>query len=141
MSADTTFHPDDPAFNRAFEKGQPLPYTALQQGREFYYGPFIWPWEEEIQEAYIEGYKPPAEPLGPGQERDVWIIAGPAGAKTAGQQRVADEVKRQLDVPLLWRVQLRRGLVQAKAEDGKDVEVSATAVIGVAFRLDQIQVR
>jgi hypothetical protein len=40
---------------------------------------------------------------------------------------------------LVWRVQLRRGLVKAVAEDGRDVDVSATTVIGVEFRRDQIK--
>ena len=143
VSADTTFHPDDPAFNRAFEKTQPPPYTALQYGRDFYYGPFVWPWEEEIQAAYIDGYKPPAQPLGPGEERDVWVTVAPKGARVAPVPHIVDELKdaKNPGAPLLWRVQLRRGLVKARADDGKEVEVSATTVIGVEFRLDQIQVR
>jgi hypothetical protein len=36
--------------------------------------------------------------------------------------------------PLLWRVQVRRGLVPVR-----DREVSSTAVIGVEFEPDQIQ--
>jgi hypothetical protein len=146
LSADTTFHPDDPAFNRAIEKDQPLPYTALQAGRDFYYGPFAWPFEEEIQDAYIEGLKNPEEPLGPGQERDVWITVAPDGAKTAGERKVGEYLRylrkeKKFDVPFLWRVQLRRGLVRAKGDDGQDVEVSATAVIGVEFRADQVKER
>jgi hypothetical protein len=145
LSADTTFHPDDPAFNRAFESSQPFPYTALQQGREFYYGPFVWPFEAEIKNAFVEDFKNPEEPLGPGQERDIWITTAPDGARTAGERKAGGDLKRLLedkkfDTPFLWRVQLRRGLVKAQA-DGREVEVSATTVIGVEFRADQVKER
>jgi hypothetical protein len=145
VSTDTTFHPDDPAFCRAFDKEQPLPYTALQIGRDFFYGPFAWPLDVGTKDVYLTGFKNPEEPLGPGQERDIWIAVAPKGMRTTG---VTDAVsarqnaeEKQADRPFLWRVQLRRGFVPAKADDGKDFDVSATTVIGVEFSPSQIKSR
>jgi hypothetical protein len=52
-----------------------------------------------------------------------------------------DARKRDPNAPLLWRVQLRRGFVKAKADDGRDVDVSATTVIGVEFKPDDVRER
>jgi len=76
------------------EETQPLPYTALQSGHDFYYGPFVWPFEEETKDAYVEEYKSSDEPLGPGQERDIWVTVAPSGARTAGERRIAVDLKR-----------------------------------------------
>ena len=145
VSTDTTLHPDDPAFNRAFDKNQPPPYTALQIGREVFYGPFAWPPEPELKDAYLKGFRPADEPLGPGQERDIPIPVAPSGFRVA---EVGDAIgtldlakKRREDPPLLWRVQLRRGFVKATTDDGREVDVSATTVIGVEFTADQIKHR
>lgn len=140
MSADTTFHPNDPAFNRAGDQ-KPLPYTALQVNREFYYGPFHWPSETGTKREFIVGHEPDRDPLAPGQERDTWVTVAPHGLRTSTN---ANDVTTAINdlrpgTPLLWRVQLRRGLVKAPGPDGKDVEVSATTVIGVEFRADQIK--
>src|SRR5262245_3952373 len=140
ISPDTTFHPNDPAFNRANQKPQPLPYTALQIGQEFHYGPFVWPFDAETKDAYVAGYKWPEEPLGPGEERDTWVMVAPSGAKSAGIRDAVSQLESvQPTDTLLWRVQLRRGLVKAKNDSGQDVDVSATTVIGVEFRKDQIK--
>jgi hypothetical protein len=140
VSTDTTFHPNDPAFNRASQDGQPLPYTALQIGSDYHYGPFAWPFDAQTKDAYVAGFKWPEEPLGPGEERDTWVMVAPSGAKASGSR---DAVTRLESVPptdtVLWRVQLRRGLVKTKDESGKDVEISATTVIGVEFHKDQIK--
>ena len=39
------------------------------------------------------------------------------------------------------RDQLRRGLIRARTNDGREVQVSATTVIGVEFKADDIQDR
>jgi len=140
VSADTTFHPNDPAFNRAAKKGQPLPYTALQIGSNFHYGPFAWPFDADTKDAYIAGYKWPEEPLGPGEERDTWVTVAPSGAKVAGEPDAVTRLESvQPTDALLWRVQLRRGLIRTHDDTGRDVEISATTVIGVEFRPDQIK--
>ncbi|HEX3152351.1 MAG TPA: hypothetical protein VHR66_30030 [Gemmataceae bacterium] len=143
VSTDTTFFPNDLAFNRAFDRDQPLPYTALQIRREFFYGPFPWPLDADAKDNYVTGYQYPKEPLGPGQEQETWVFVAPEGMRTAGDRLIVNTLKglNGDNSPLLWRVQLRRGMMKAKTEDGKDVEVSATAVIGVEFRPDQIKDR
>jgi hypothetical protein len=145
VSTDTTLHPDDPAFNRAMSKDEPLPYTALQIGRDFFYGPFVWPPDPDVKDVYFTGFEPTDEPLGPGQERDVSVFVAPSGLHTSGVRSAVDELpdarKRDPNAPLLWRVQLRRGFVKAKADDGRDVDVSATTVIGVEFKPDDVRER
>jgi hypothetical protein len=140
VSTDTTFYPNDPAFNRAAQKGQPLPYTALQIGNNFHYGPFAWPFDAQTKDAYVAGYKWPEEPLGPGEERDTWVMVAPSGAKVAGEPDAVTRLDSLSPTDtLLWRVQLRRGLVKTRDESDRDVDISATTVIGVEFRKDQIR--
>lgn len=142
LSANTVFHPDDPAFNRAYQKDQPAPYTALQVGRRFFYGPFEWPLPADIKDAHVVGFQNPEEPLGPGEERDISILVAPDGLRTAGANSAVGERKlSQPGTPFLWRVQLRRGLVKATTPEGKEVDVSATTVIGVEFGPEQIRDR
>jgi hypothetical protein len=148
VSADTSLHPDDPAFNRAYQKDQPAPFTALQYGREFFYGPFAWPLEPDIKDLYMTGFKPSDEVLSPGQERDVQILSAPSGVRVGGVRAAVDAVKDARDSRasgrnerFLWRVQLRRGFVKAKGVDGGDVDISATTVIGVEFKADDVKER
>jgi hypothetical protein len=142
VSADTTFHPDDPAFDRAQDKDQPLPYTALQMDRSFFYGPFGWPLDPEIKEIGLVGFRNPPDPLRPGEERDIWIPIAPKGLSKNTPIQFTDIRKNSdADKVFLWRVQLRRGLVKAKTDDGKDVDVSATTVIGVEFRNSEVKER
>src|SRR5262249_7628172 len=134
-----------PAFNRALSMDQPAPYTALQIGRNYFYGPFAWPLDLDIKDVYFTHFKPTDDPLGPGQERDLAVFVAPSGMKTAGKGSAVEELpearKRDPNGTLLWRVQLRRGFVKAKAEDGQDVDVSATTVIGVEFKADDVRER
>lgn len=145
LSTDTTLHPDDPAFARALDKDQPVPYTALQIGREFFYGPFAWPPEPELKDAYLKGFRPSDEALAPGQDRDIPIPVAPSGLRAAGIGSATDALRtageNRQDPPLLWRVQLRRGFVKATTDDGREVDVSATTVIGVEFKAEQIKHR
>jgi hypothetical protein len=139
VSTDTAFHPNDPAFNRLGD-AKPLPYTALQVNQQYFYGPFRWPPDASTKQEYVVGQEWPARdnPVGPGQERDVWVTVAPSGIRGAGDA-VAAIRPLPAAAPLLWRVQLRRGLVKAKDPSGRDVEVSATTVIGVEFRADQVK--
>jgi hypothetical protein len=140
VSGGTIFCPTDPAFDRAADRSQPAPYTALEVQRSFFFGIFKWPPEPGTQKEFVVGHEANEQPLLPGEERDAWTAVAPTGVRAA-----ADDIirKLKLDVKatdwLLWRVQLRRGLVTAKGPDGTDMEVSATAVIGVEFRADQIK--
>jgi hypothetical protein len=146
LSPDTVFCPNDPAFNRArdWTDQQPLPYTALQVYRDYYCGIFKWPSDPDTEKEFIVGHEADELPLGPGEQRDTWVVAASDGVRTAGSVGAIGALKRfredgPADLPLLWRVQLRRGLVRWKDESGKDVEVSATTVVGVEFQLNQIK--
>jgi hypothetical protein len=140
VSGDTVFHPNDPAFNRAADQDQPAPYTALEVKRSFFYGIFKWPPDPGTKREYVVGQEADENPLNPGEERDTWATVAPRGVRAAMDDvlRVLKEDVKGTDW-LLWRVQLRRGLVTARVPDGADVDVSATTVIGVEFRADQIQ--
>jgi len=142
VSVDAVFHPNDPAFNRVADKPQPAPYTALEIQRSYYYGVFKWPPEPGTQKEYIVGHEADENPLKPGEERDTWVEVGPYGVKSATGDIISTLKDKNQVKPtdwLLWRVQLRRGLVTAKGPDGADMDVSATSVIGVEFRADQIK--
>ena len=141
LSNDTTFYPNDPAFQRAIDTNQALtPYTALQIHRTFYYGTFRWPPDTGVTEEFFEGQETDREPLKPGAERETWITAAPAGVRTSGSLnllRTLDDQKPEQ--AMLWRVQLRRGLMKMKSDASQDIDVSTTCVIGVEFKKDQIK--
>ncbi len=139
LSTDTTFHPNDPAFNRAYDKAMPTPYTALEFRNELHYGPLPWPPEAGVDDDFIVGFglEKDAAPLAPGAEADVFVAVAPRGTRLDVRNLgtlLADKDWKNVATtePFLWRVQLRRGLVKAEV-DGNPVEISATAVIGVAF--------
>lgn len=141
LSNDTTFHPNDPAFQRAIDTKQAVaPYTSLQLHRTFYYGTFRWPPDTGITEEFFDGQEIDREALKPGEERDTWVTVAPAGVRTAGSQnllRTLDDQKPEQ--ALLWRVQLRRGIMKMKGDSGQEMDVSTTCVIGVEFKKDQIK--
>jgi hypothetical protein len=140
LSADTVFRPNDPAFNRAADPPQPAPYTALEINGSFFHGIFKWPPEPGTRKEFVVGHEADQNPLNPGEERDTWATAAPHGVRVAVDDvmRVVKEDLKPTDW-LLWRVQLRRGLVRARGPDGADMDVSATTVIGVEFQKDQIK--
>lgn len=136
VSKDTTFIPNDPAFVRAVDPKQALaPFTALQVRNEFLYGGFRWPPAPNVAREYLAGYEVGDKPLGPGEESDTYVAVAPTNVKTAegGDFRRPLEEAQAAKTRLLWRVQLRRGLVKVG-----DQEVSATTVIGVEFRADEV---
>jgi len=142
VSADTTFYPNDPAFNRAADpkQEQPAPYTGLQIDQQFYYGMFKWPSDPGTVSEFVVGHEADQQPLKPGEERDTWAVVAPAGMRAAGSNDIMRELGAlAINHPMLWRVQLRRGLVTMTDESGKDVEVSATTVIGVEFTPSEIK--
>lgn len=143
VSRDTAFIPNDPAFVRAPDSKQPLaPYTALQIGYQFYYGGIRWPHNPGVKDEYLTDedekvkYREEDKPLSPGDERDTHVAVAPTGVRTGGGGDAVGAVEeaKKAKTPLLWRVQLRRGLVK----DG-DREISATTVIGVEFRADEVR--
>jgi phage FluMu protein Com len=141
VSTDTVFIPNDPAFIRAPHEKQPAPYTGLQIKRDFFYGPFGWPPDASVTREFVVGQEADDKPLAPGEERDTWVTAAPWGIRTASVdvlRTVNDLIEKKSTENLLWRVQLRRGIIKAKKAGGEEIDVSATTVIGVEFRVDQI---
>ena len=137
VSRDDHFVPTDAAFYRKWTDDEPAtqkPYTFLEVGaKRFYGGPIDWqfrlrrndPRRQEDARVYIQGQENYQEVLQPGRDRRVQIC-------TDDNPELLRAV-RGYGGQLMWRVQLRRGLVQAR-----DREVSASAVIGVEFTCDEI---
>ncbi len=133
-SSDVTFKPMDRFFARARPQSASAlkQYTMLEMGtHKFYGGPLTWasrretsgPRAEKNYEVIV-GQKINKE-LKPGDEMNTFVCTNPK-----------DPVLKTLDSyqgPLLWRVQLRRGLVAWTTKDGVEREDSATAVVGVEF--------
>jgi hypothetical protein len=120
-SADVPIYPLDPAFQRRDAPGD-SPATRIVVGRQsFAGGPINWPFKKPLTREYEKEQEDEARPLGPGETRD-YFVCSPADA------RVLDAVRQAKD-SALWRVQVRRGLIEF---DGKDVPV--TAIVGVEFR-------
>jgi hypothetical protein len=140
-SDDISIYPTDPAFNRYFDpatrtKGRsadpPFHYTFLEVGRTTFYGSAIeYPWKEGVQREYVDGQQDDAKPLKPGEERR-YVICTHTYPR---DNELVNTVQRYKDAdPLLWRVQLRRGLVPFKGR-----EIGVSAVIGVKFQPGDIK--
>jgi hypothetical protein len=105
-----------------------LPGSGVVIGaHRFWGGPNKWPLTPDsgITAQYFPGQEGDATPLGPGESREAVLVASrdPNFWPTLDQHTG----------PVLWRVQLRRGL---EAINGKDI--SMTAVIGVEFEPREI---
>jgi hypothetical protein len=130
-SSDLTIHPMDPAFTRKFmgNTDEPKPGTALVVGKDFIRGSDLaWPptGRNAPMREYERAQENDSSPLKPGESRDYIVF-------TPSEKRIVDRVKGASE-PLLWRVQVRRGIVEVK---GKDVPV--TAIIGVEFRASDVR--
>jgi hypothetical protein len=128
-SRDVTLFPMDRYFVRAWSKkpGDMKPYTMLEIGaRRFYGGALDWSRKNE----YIKGQDVNRE-LKPGEEMTTFICTNP--------EEHALKALDSYDGRLLWRVQLRRGLVRWTTRDGVEREDPATAVIGVEFTPADVQ--
>jgi hypothetical protein len=129
ISKDVVFKPMDPYFTRQWKpkNGGLMPYTYLSLGEQTAYGGPLSLQEMHDHHLAVVDQNLNQE-LRPGEEMTTFICTDPE-----------DPVRRILDQrkdkePLLWRVQVRRGLVQVH-----DREVPATAVIGVQFTQENIQ--
>jgi len=124
-SSDLTFHPLDPAFNRnAYEADKPP--TALVVGKEpFAGGAVAWPYAPKVKRAYERAQEGDDQPLGPGQSRKYVVT-------TDGRESLAKAVRGAKET-MLWRVQVRRGLVEYRGR-----EVPVTALIGVEFQASDV---
>jgi hypothetical protein len=119
VSGDLAFAPISDAFLLVQDRTGGKPYTFLQSDSfKPLYGGFLQLDARERGE--VDGE------LGPGQEGTLVLTTTDTDRSTAG--KIAASKER-----LLWRVQLRRGLV---AHRGRSV--SATTVVGVAFNARDI---
>jgi hypothetical protein len=125
-SANLWIHPMDPAFTRKAH-GTDEPATGLEVGgRKFWGGSIDWPLaNRNFERVYERAQEEDAVPLGPGEWRDYVVFTDTDGAIL--------EAVANAGTPLLWRVQVRRGLIEYR---GKEIPV--TAVIGIEFQRDDV---
>jgi S-adenosylmethionine hydrolase len=123
ISRDVAFSPSDPFFDRAWKglSSGKKPYTFLDIGtHRLWGGPLRWKPGRRIEaEETIEGQQ--YRILQPGEQLSTFVCTDP--------QEHVGRILEKYHGNLVWRVQVRRGLVPV--EDG---EYPATAVIGVRFR-------
>ena len=107
-------------------------YTILEMGdRKFFGGPLKWislaaarrpDSHANIEYVYQQLVN---QELKPGEEMTTFVCTNPDDK--------AVKALNSYQGPLLWRVQLRRGLVKWTTRTGVEREDSATAVVGVEF--------
>jgi hypothetical protein len=110
------------------------PYDFIDVGNKRYYGGCILhpvdhdkynPLPVGLEREYMEGQENDFKPLPPGEERRVVFAAYPKNG-------VANDAMGHKG-PMIWRILLRRGLVNYKGKD-----LSVCAVIGVEFSASDI---
>src|SRR5438132_9486331 len=136
VSDNVLFTPTDPVFNRQWkeEYGSSRPYTLLEvNGKKFFGGPIAWRprtnrgvFRADDPREYVKGQENDNQVLKPGSDRTSIFCTDP-------NNREILQTLQGSNGPLVWRLHLRRGLV-----DVGDREVSATAVIGVVFHKKDI---
>jgi hypothetical protein len=126
-SADVIFSPTDPYFDRLHKSSQDSkPYMFLEIAGQRYYGGAL-PWSPGVrleERPIIEGQV--FQLLQPGEQLSTLVCTDPDAEIGKALSGFRGE--------LVWRVQLRRGLVRASER-----EVPATAVIGVQFASADIE--
>ena len=137
ISQDVYFTPTDPVFDRQWkeEYGASRPFAALEIGeKHFFGGATKWrprgnrgPFRGDDPREFVKGQERDSEILKPGQERLAIFCTDPSN------REILQTLNRHQGA-LLWRVHLRRGLV-----DLGDREVSASAVVGVVFDKKEIR--
>jgi len=132
-SSDVYFQPTDPVFNRYYDRrtGNSKPYTQLVVGNQHFYGgpiDVLRANSRRIKRQYVSGQDNDDRPLPPGEERQTVICSdGQDGSTEAVKNYTGGE-------PILWRVELRRGLTNFHGQD-----LSVCAVIGVQFNPGDVQ--
>lgn len=126
LSTDLPVFPLDPAFTRSAKMGD-RPAMRLAIGRQTLYGGAIsWPFGVGVKREYEESQARDDQPLNPGETRDYVVFTN----EDAGLEQVVMKATE----PLLWRVQVRRGVVEYKSK-----EVPVSAIIGVEFKPGDIR--
>jgi hypothetical protein len=139
-STDVYFRPLDRFFTRCWKPqkagSEISPFTVLVLGShmkgatKFYGGPVPWKgsagrgerFREPVEKVEGQDYE---KVLKPGEEMTTFICTDPEDHALAALENYRG--------PLLWRVQVRRGLVKWQTAKGVEREDSATAVIGIEF--------
>jgi hypothetical protein len=126
-SSDLSIFPMDPAFTRkARGDDKPLTRLVVAGKQPFYGGGIEWPVPVNVKRKYEEQQEKDNAPLKPGESREYVVF-------TESDSQIVKIVRESNDT-ILWRVQVRRGLVEFK---GKDVPV--TAIIGVEFKASDVK--
>lgn len=127
QSADLSFHPVDPAFNRKAVYQEPAVVGIYPPGnRPFIGGPISWPFNEGVRRVYIEGQEAQQRPLGPGESQEVLICSLASGEVPAAI--------RKADGTVLWKLQFRRGRVPFGLST-----MPVTTLIGVEFQPSEVE--
>ena len=130
ISDDVYFHPNDPALNRRYVPSQRdsiPPYSGIVIGKDFFLGgPLLWP-DSDYTHQYIEGQENDGKLLGPKEERNTVVASDMAVLP------IRTAVEAAGGTPIIWRVDLRRGLEKYKDAEGNEKEYSARSVIGVVL--------
>jgi hypothetical protein len=136
---DYAFTPLDNFFDRRWKPGDDRspPLTLLQAGQETFFGGSA-KWlplgrgRKERREWLVGRDNIDRKGLAPGEEQETFVATDgwdPAVARHLfGVDEEGNAVNKPYRGPLLWRVQLRRGLI-----DWKGRRLPATAVVGVEF--------
>lgn len=137
ISKNSEFRPVDLAFDHFWKDGQhpqnTMPYTYLEVAGKRFCSPLKWnPAAARKlpvhvgQDEFVEGQEEGNKILLPGEQMKTVIVTDPGDN--------VPQALRNHRGKLLWRVQLRRGLVELNNK-----LYSATAVIGVEFDKEQIE--
>jgi hypothetical protein len=138
LSSEYAFAPLDNYFDRYWKPGtdQLPPFTQLKAGDKepFYGGPAHWypRGDQKNRREWVEGRKAvEADLLQPGEERDFFVCTDgqdPKALLTLFGENKGEKVREPYHGAFLWRVRVRRGLVNVLGK-----EIPATAVVGVKF--------
>jgi hypothetical protein len=130
-STDVTFYPLDRFFQREYDGKGAIPYTYLEIGKNhFFGGPIKWLSRSDPNYEWIDQQKLD-QVLNPGETLETFVCTNPDKDVTS--------VLDKYDGAILWRVQVRRGLVKWKPTDHDEREDSACAVVGVEFNSSDVQ--
>jgi hypothetical protein len=131
VSAGVAFVPIDNYFDRRWKPGQgPPPLTRLDIGSQhFYGGPAAWYPRNSRggKREWVEGRRNTYDPLQPGQEMTTLVC-------TDGDDAGVGRALENNPGKMLWRIQVRRGLVPVGRR-----QLPAAAVIGVEFAAEQVE--
>jgi hypothetical protein len=128
-SNDVSIFPMDPALTRKArpDDKQYVGTRLVIPGKQPFVGGGIeWPVAANVKRKYEEQQEKDNVALNPGETREYIVF-------TDTDPQIVRTVKESTDT-LLWRVQVRRGLIEFK---GKDVPV--TAIIGVEFKASDVK--